>query len=176
MVIDNLGLVGSLAAKYYKKLGYSYDEVFQAGAVGLIVAARNYNPEKNCKFSTYAYWNIFGYIMNLCRSDTWNGANREERFKGHHPLSLNNECTMEDGQPTEFINLVEDPEDKYERSELQLLLNKLTDEERFIVTKYYLEGYFQREIAEELNCSQNKISVVLKKSLLKLRNMIEGDV
>lgn len=55
LIEHNLKLVVSIAKRYTNN-GLSLDDLIQFGNEGLMIAAEKYNPEKECKFSTYATW------------------------------------------------------------------------------------------------------------------------
>ena len=61
-----MGLVHS-CAKRFKGRGVEYDDLVQAGCVGLIKAADGFEPERGLKFSTYAVPLILGEIKRLFR-------------------------------------------------------------------------------------------------------------
>lgn len=66
VVCDNMGLVHS-CAKRFRGRGLEYDDLVQAGCVGLIKAADGFEPERGLKFSTYAVPLILGEIKRLFR-------------------------------------------------------------------------------------------------------------
>ena len=63
---DNLGLVHSCANRF-KNRGVEYDDLFQAGCVGLIKAVDGFNDELGFQFSTYAVPAILGEIKRIFR-------------------------------------------------------------------------------------------------------------
>lgn len=63
---NNLGLVHACAKRYAGR-GEEYEDIFQAGCVGLVKAARSFAPEKGFAFSTYAVPVILGEIRCIFR-------------------------------------------------------------------------------------------------------------
>lgn len=63
---ENLGLC-HLCARRFMGRGVEYDDLFQAGCVGLIKAAENFDGTRGVKFSTYAVPVILGEIRRLFR-------------------------------------------------------------------------------------------------------------
>ncbi|MGW7644169.1 sigma-70 family RNA polymerase sigma factor [Streptomyces bobili] len=55
LVLHNQRLVHKLVPRYLDQ-GLDYDDLFQHGALGLMRAARKFDPAKGFKFSTYATW------------------------------------------------------------------------------------------------------------------------
>lgn len=66
LVEKNLSLVHS-CAKRFKNKGIEYDDLFQAGCLGLVKAADGFKEELGFKFSTYAVPVILGEIKRLFR-------------------------------------------------------------------------------------------------------------
>ncbi len=65
-VEENLGLV-RLCAGRFKGKGIEYEELYSAGCIGLIKAARAFDKERGVRFSTYAVPVILGEIKRLFR-------------------------------------------------------------------------------------------------------------
>ena len=66
MIEKNIGLVHSCAGKFRGR-GIEYDDLFQAGCMGLIKAAKAFDTERGVRFSTYAVPVILGEIRRLFR-------------------------------------------------------------------------------------------------------------
>lgn len=66
LITENFGLVHSCANKFRGR-GVEYDDLYQAGCVGLIKAADNFDPERGFAFSTYAVPVILGEIRRIFR-------------------------------------------------------------------------------------------------------------
>ncbi len=65
-IVDNMGLVHSIANRFRNR-GADYDDLFQAGCVGLIKAVDNFDESKGFAFSTYAVPVIMGEIRRIFR-------------------------------------------------------------------------------------------------------------
>ena len=61
-ITENIGLVHSIANRFRNR-GADYDDLFQAGCVGLIKAVDNFDESKGFAFSTYAVPVIMGEIF-----------------------------------------------------------------------------------------------------------------
>ena len=66
LISENMGLVHACANKFRGR-GTEYDDLFQAGCVGLIKAADNFDETRGFAFSTYAVPVILGEIKKLFR-------------------------------------------------------------------------------------------------------------
>jgi RNA polymerase sporulation-specific sigma factor len=65
---ENTGLVHTCARRF-KGRGIEYDDLFQAGCLGLIKAAERFDESRGLCFSTYAVPVILGEIRRLFRED-----------------------------------------------------------------------------------------------------------
>lgn len=55
MLDEHSGLIYSMAKRYYNK-SVEFDDLIQAGNLGLLEAAQRFDPERGVEFSTYAYY------------------------------------------------------------------------------------------------------------------------
>ena len=63
---ENIGLVHA-CAKRFKGRGMEYDDLFQAGCLGLVKAVDHFDESRGLKFSTYAVPVILGEMRRLFR-------------------------------------------------------------------------------------------------------------
>ncbi len=63
---NHYGLVHSLCHRFMNR-GVDYDDLFQAGSIGLIKAADGFDESRNVQFSTYAVPVILGEIKRIFR-------------------------------------------------------------------------------------------------------------
>ena len=59
IILDNRNLIYSVIHRFK---GTDYDDLFQSGCIGIINAYKNFRPDDNIKFTTYAYPFIVGEI------------------------------------------------------------------------------------------------------------------
>lgn len=68
IITENTGLVHSVVKRFLGR-GHDPEDLFQIGCIGLIKAARNFDPSYGVKFSTYAVPMIIGEIKRFIRDD-----------------------------------------------------------------------------------------------------------
>ncbi len=81
MIERNMGLVHSCAHRFVGK-GVEYDDLFQAGCIGLIKAVDNFKEDLGFSFSTYAVPVILGEIKRLFRDGGTVSVSRSLKEKG----------------------------------------------------------------------------------------------
>jgi RNA polymerase sporulation-specific sigma factor len=110
LISDNLNLVHS-CAKRFKNRGIEYDDLFQAGCVGLIKAVDGFNEALGFQFSTYAVPAILGEIKRIFRDGGAVKVSRALKEKARFVSSEKERFTREEGyEPSvkelaEFVNL-----------------------------------------------------------------------
>jgi RNA polymerase sigma factor for flagellar operon FliA len=82
LLIEALPLVRFVARGIHERLPahIELDELISAGTLGLVDAARKFNPTKNVQFRSYAQFRIRGAILDSLRTLDW--SPRELRRKG----------------------------------------------------------------------------------------------
>jgi len=100
--------VRHIARKIASKLSGNIDieDLISAGTVGLVRAARGYDPDKNAEFRTYAYIHIRGAIIDDLRSRSFVPPT------AHKQIRLVREAyerlTMRDGRPPDDVELADE--------------------------------------------------------------------
>ncbi len=82
LVLEHMSVVRHVARNIHERLPQhvELDELIGAGTLGLVDAARKFNPVKNVQFRSYAQFRIRGAILDSLRSLDW--SPRELRRKG----------------------------------------------------------------------------------------------
>lgn len=100
LIEENLGLVHACANKFRGR-GTEYDDLFQAGCVGLIKAADGFDPSRGFAFSTYAVPVILGEIKRIFRDGGAVKVSRSLKEKGRVLLHEKEKMASETGtEPT----------------------------------------------------------------------------
>ena len=100
LITENIGLVHSCANRF-KGRGVEYEDLFQAGCVGLIKAASGFDAEKGFRFSTYAVPAILGEIRRIFRDGGTVKIGRAAKEKARELLNIKEELAAQTGkEPT----------------------------------------------------------------------------
>ena len=172
LIEHNLRLVVYIAKKFDGSVPDTSD-LISIGAMGLIKAVNNYNPDKNIKLATYASRCIENEILMHLRKV----SRRKCEISLDEPVNTDwegNELMLSDIIGTDPDSVSMDIEKKSEIELLYKSMEKLSAKERKILyLRYGLDGEeekTQKEIADMLGISQSYISRLEKKVLLKLRD------
>ncbi len=84
---NNLGLVHSICKRFMGR-GIEYDDLYQAGCIGLIKATDGFDEERGLMFSTYAVPVIMGEVRRMFRDG---GAVKVSRSVKELSLKINRE-------------------------------------------------------------------------------------
>ncbi len=88
-IAEFLPMVGKIARQVvtYLKPPLSFEDMVSAGTVGLVRAARDFDPSHQAEFKTYAYIRIRGAILDELRCWSFVPANLNRRIRDAQQLS-----------------------------------------------------------------------------------------
>ncbi len=106
LINNNYGLVHACANKFRGR-GVDYDDLFQAGCVGLIKAADNFDSERGFAFSTYAVPVILGEIKRIFRDGGAVKIGRTLKEKSRNAIKVKEQMATELGRDPTISELAE---------------------------------------------------------------------
>jgi RNA polymerase sigma factor for flagellar operon FliA len=185
-VEDHLPLVGAIARALSRGLPSTveFDELINDGVLGLIDAARRYDPTRGAAFSTYAGYRIRGAILDGLRArDPLPRRVRRARKRGVGASGCARAaCAIQLLQLDDALAIPEDeavgPEALAIEADLLLLawkgLTALPPRDRQVVTLRLICGLTLREVAARLRLSITRIAEIQTRGLKRLRAYVEG--
>ena len=106
LINSNFGLVHSCANKFRGR-GVEYDDLFQAGCVGLVKAADNFDSSRGFAFSTYAVPVILGEIRRIFRDGGTVKIGRALKEKSRNAVRIREQMALERGRDVTITELAE---------------------------------------------------------------------
>lgn len=172
LIKTNIGLVYNKVNKYFSNsANMSFEDLIQAGTIGLWKAIETYNDDKPANFVTYSSVCINNEICMLLRTQQ-----KYDRFKYlslsyiYDPNNNNSNITLEDmlydTKSEEYFRNIE----IIEIMEQKLFLSEFEKK----VINMRLDNKTQKEISIKLGVSQSYISRVMRRCEKKLRNVLRG--
>ena len=165
LIEKNLPLVRALARRYVTQTE-SFDDLVQAGTIGLIKAVDGFRPERGRNLAAYAVPTIVGELRRH-RERSWATRISTSRSTTRAIQVVLDDKALE--APISDLAL--------ERGENRIFLRTcfraLTKRERRIVALRYYRDLSEARIGAEIGLSQVQVSRVLKSSLEKMRNALE---
>lgn len=185
---DHLGLVGAIAKRYPRNL-LAYEDLVQAGVIGLMRAVEKFKPELGFAFTTYAsFWvrqAIRRALSNTAMMIRLPVHKHDEACRQGtlpvEPTSLDAErwndgtssYTLYDLLPCEGQN----PEDEAARVEeegiLRAEVSKLTERERTILHMRFTDGLTLAETGEHFGLTRERIRQIEGQALRTLKTRLE---
>ncbi|GGU13187.1 sigma-70 family RNA polymerase sigma factor [Nocardioides albus] len=150
LVVRHLPVARSLAARYAGR-GVEVDDLRQAARVGLVKAARRYDPSQGA-FLSYAVPMATGEIRHCFRDLA--------------------RCVRPEGED-ELFDQMGEPDPGFERAEARVIVEQamegLDETDRTIVQLRYVAGLSQAEIGERIGATQAQISRALARIVRQMR-------
>lgn len=107
LVENNIGLVHSCANRFRGR-GIEYDDLFQAGCLGLVKASKSFDSEKGFAFSTYSVYVILGEIRKLFRDGGSVKISRTMKEKARNAINKKNELAVKLGREPSVSELAKE--------------------------------------------------------------------
>ncbi len=154
-------------AKSYFLLGAESEDLMQEGMIGLIKAIRDYSPDKNASFKTFAELCITRQIITAVKT-----ATRKKHAPLNSYISLYHEINNGEGTERYLVDEIEslsttDPVDDMIRQEelndVSKTLHKLLSEFELQVLEGYMEGKSYQQMAKEMGKSTKSIDNALQR-------------
>lgn len=161
-VEKNLGLVHSCANRFRGR-GIEYDDLFQAGCLGLVKASKNFDEEKGFAFSTYAVPVILGEIKRLFRDGGTVKVGRALKEKSRLAVIKKEELSVSLGREPTVTELAEAMDT--EPAEAAMLLNASSP---VISLSYGDDGEAQLDVPVESHESEISDSLALRQIVSSL--------
>lgn len=199
VIMNYEGLVCSIAKKFY---GTDYEDLIQAGFLGLVKAAKNYDPNTSTKFSTYAYNYIYGEMYEVANGNKPIKLQKDAMRLYKSVIKTRDLLTQKYGRDVSIeetakflkidINYLMDIFNSLSASisidtnELNLTrkehiddlillkesLSNLSSLERQVIENRYMKDLSQDETADVLGLSQVNVSRIEKRSKQKIKEFI----
>ena len=148
----------------YRNSEIDYDDLLQEGLLGLLNAAKTFDPLEKASFKTYAGVCIKRRIHTLCRS-----ATRQKRVPLKNLISLDE--NEEDFRPEVFNN----PEEMFIKKEEEELrdfkIKKVLSGLELKVLYMYISGNSYSEISDKLNVTPKSVDNALQRIRKKLKEI-----
>lgn len=165
LIMHNLRLIVNLS-KRYQPLKFDIEDLFSIGVLGLITVVDTFDVNKNVEFSTYASSCILNSFYAFFI------YSKRKRDLGNYKVSLDNLFNVCDENMRVEANYLE----SIEKDLLLSSINKALDdlEKNLILLYFGFNGvsYMQKDLMVMYGLSQRKVSVTIKKSILKIRNQL----
>ena len=155
LIVAYRPLVFWIAGKIHVSDPELKQDIIQEGMLALINAVDKFEPEREFKFSTYAYHKIHGQIINML-----------ERGEKRAPLPV----------PDEWLQIAEDNDNDEESGEEWLdvaqSISKLEGREAEIVSALFFEGKKPKEVAAEKKLDVSHVYRLRRAAIAKIRGWL----
>jgi RNA polymerase sporulation-specific sigma factor len=163
-------------SKSYFLMGASKDDVIQEGMIGLFKAIRDYNPDKEASFYSFADLCVTRQMITAVKAST-----RQKHMPLNSYVSLNKPSYQDDEERPELIDSmpskrVSNPEDLFIGQEnLHIieneLIHKLSHFEKEVL-QLYIDGINYVEIGERLDKTSKSIDNALQRIKKKVEKIL----
>ena len=170
LVKHNLRFVISIAKKYRKMTDVSFADLISEGNLGLIKAARKFDPNKNIKFSSYAVWWIRASI-NECINN-YKDKIEYNAVDDRQIINLTEKDSIYDDVNEEFEKKMNNLQSR--KSAIEDLVKCLEEREKKIIMLFFGLAETEKEmnleeISQEMSLTKERVRQIKDTALVKLK-------
>ncbi len=153
LIIAYRPLVFWIAGKIHVNDPEIKQDMIQEGMLALIHAVDKFEPEREYRFSTYAYHKIHGQMINML-----------ERSEKRAPVPV----------PDEWLNVAEDEEDRSDDDWLNAseAVSRLEGREAEVVQALFFEGKKPKDIAAEQKLDVSHVYRLRRSAIARIRGWL----
>ena len=169
-LLDKYKFLVRAKSRAYFLIGADNEDIIQEGMIGLFKAVRDYQPDRDAAFQTFASICVDRQIYNAIQS-----SNRQK----HQPLNSYISLSEQDGENEEHLgdNWGENPEsiiiDQENVQDLEQEITATLSPMENQVLEYYLAGNGYGEIAQIMGKTPKSIDNALQRIRIKIREQLE---
>lgn len=157
LIVAYRPLVFWIAGKIHVNNPELKQDIIQEGMLALIRAVDKFEPEREFKFSTYAYHKIHGQIINML-----------ERSEKKAPVPVPDEWF----QVSDFCEVYENSNDNDDWLDASAAISKLRGREAEVVSALFFEGKEPKDVASEKKLDVSHVYRLRRSAIAKIRGWL----
>jgi RNA polymerase sigma factor for flagellar operon FliA len=188
MVLENLSVAQTAAKQAFRRFslaGAICDDVFQVANIGLMDAARTFDPARGVSFGIFAFNRCRGAILDYLREIDFMPRNERKYLKEkadeseepvHIPTQVFLDAMRNDRGRLNICDPREDPIRIVDaRDQVERLIRPLRSINRTVFRMYHLDQMTMHEIGRALGLCETRISQIISESLREIKeNLARG--